>query len=116
MKQPNYTSKSLNLTLDNMSEICPVAHALSSELRLSILAALCRRSKNINELAHELYVPVSTVALNVQVLIDAGVLFAESQPGKRGLMKICARRIDNIHINLVALPKRQICEEGGRSP
>ena len=110
MKQPNYTSKSLNLTLDNISEICPVAHALSSELRLSILAALCRRSKNINELAHELDVPVSTVALNVQVLIDAGILFAESQPGKRGLMKICARRIDNIHINLVALPKRQICE------
>lgn len=106
-EQPNYISKSLNMTLDNPAEIWPIAHALSSKLRLDILAALCRRSKNINELARELNVPISTVALNIQVLIDAGILFAEAQPGKRGMMKICARKIDEIYINLIALPDNQ---------
>lgn len=108
-REANYTNKDLNFTLDNISEISPIAHALSSELRLSILSALCKKSKNINELAKELDVPISTVALNVQVLIDAGILFAQSLPGKRGQMKICMRRVDNIHINLVTIPKR--CEQ-----
>lgn len=106
-QQPDFTSKSLNLSLANKKDICSIAHALSSELRLNILEILGRNSKNINELSRELDVPVSTIALSVQILIDSGILFAESQPGKRGQMKICARRIDTVNINLVNIQENQ---------
>ena len=34
---PNFSSKNLELTLDNIEQIQPIAHALSTTLRLKIL-------------------------------------------------------------------------------
>ena len=89
----------INMQLD---EIYPVMHALSSKLRLQIVRMIGMRSMNLNEMAQVLDVPLSTISLNVSVLEKAGLIYAETQNGVRGTMKLCSRMTDRIMVNLVA--------------
>lgn len=98
-----------NLLLDitgQIDEIALVAHALSSPLRLRMIRLLSRKSMNLNELAQELSVPMSTVSLNVSVLEKANLVFTELHPASRGMMKLCSRITDRIGINLVEIEER----------
>lgn len=99
---PNFASKRLELTLDQPELIQPIAHALSTELRLRILQRVQSRGMSVNELARALDVAPSTVALNVQVLESAGLIRCDAQPGARGKLKICDRRLDTIAIRLTS--------------
>lgn len=100
-RTPNFLSKEVALNIERLEEIQPVFHALSTELRLKIIRCIAWSSKSVNELARELDMPVSTVALNVQVLEKAGLIVCDTQPGVRGTLKLCSRRIDQIMIDLV---------------
>ena len=100
-RTPNFLSKEVALNIERLEEIQPVFHALSTELRLKIIRCIAWNSKSVNELARELDMPVSTVALNVQVLEKAGLIVCDTQPGVRGTLKLCSRRIDQIMIDLV---------------
>ena len=100
-RTPNFLSKEVALNIERLEEIQPVFHALSTELRLKIIRCIAWNSKSVNELARELDMPVSTVALNVQVLEKAGLIVCDTQPGVRGTLKLCSRRIDRIMIDLV---------------
>ena len=94
-------SKHINLSLNEIERLCPVAKALSSPLRVRMLALLSSRSMNVNEIADALSMPVSTAALNVRQLEDSGLIYTEIQPGIRGAMKLCSRRIDSVSMRLV---------------
>lgn len=94
-------SKHLNLSIGNAEEMYPVVKALASPLRLQILSMLSTRSMHVNEVADRLSLPVSTVALKIRALEDAGLILCEQQPGIRGVMKLCHRRLDSIGISLV---------------
>ena len=94
-------SKHINLSLNEIERLCPVAKALSSPLRVRILALLSSRSMNVNEIADALSMPVSTAALNVRQLEESGLIYTEIQPGIRGAMKLCSRRIDSVSMRLV---------------
>lgn len=96
----NFTSKEVALGIENIEDLCSVSHALSTKLRLNIVRCIASGGKSINELARALAVPVSTVALNVQVLEKAGLIVCDTQPGARGTLKLCNRRIDRLMINL----------------
>lgn len=99
--------KNLNLDITGqIDEIAVIAHALSSPLRLRMIRLLSRKSMNLNELAQELSVPMSTVSLNVSVLERANLVFSELQPASRGMMKLCSRITDRIGITLVAMEER----------
>lgn len=100
MREEKFSRKSVMLNLDEIREIQPLAHALSTELRLQILCLIVNRGMSINEIARALEVPVSTVALNVQVLENAGVIECETQPGVRGTQKLCTRKLDQITFRL----------------
>lgn len=97
----NLTSKEVALRIDNISEMQPILHALSTELRLGIIRCIAVGKMSINELAHELDVPVSTIALNVQVLEKAGLISCDTRPGQRGVLKLCNRRVDKLTVELV---------------
>ena len=101
----NPVGKELHLRMDHMEEVRVVAHALSSDVRLRILAMIGATSMNVNEIARELGAPVSTTALNIQVLERAGLVSCEMQPGTRGAMKMCVRGIDRVHISLSPTPR-----------
>ena len=97
---PNFTSKEVELDIDHYQGILPVAHALSTELRLQIIRLISNRGMSVNEIARELDVPLSTTALNVQVLEKAGLITCDTQPGVRGTLKLCDRRIDRLTLRL----------------
>ena len=86
-------SKHISFSLSQIERLCQVAKALSSPLRVKMIGLLASRSMNVNELAEALSMPVSTAALNVRQLEEAGLISTEIQPGIRGAMKLCSRRI-----------------------
>lgn len=94
-------NKHIRLSIEQMDQLCPVAKALSSPLRVRMIALLRERSMNVNELADALNMPVSTAALNVRQLEDAGLISTQIQPGIRGAMKLCSRKIDSVSLHLV---------------
>lgn len=99
---PNFSSKNIELTLDELEQIQPIAHALSTTLRLNVLRLVQARGMSVNELARALDVPPSTMALNVQVLENAGLIRCDAQPGARGKLKICDKRRDTVTIRLTS--------------
>lgn len=100
-------NKQVHLDINGeMEKIQPVAHALSSMLRLKIIHLIGRRSMSVNELAQALGEPLSTISLNVSVLEKAGLVYTEAQSGVRGTMKLCSRMTDRIAINLVTNDER----------
>lgn len=93
-------TKQISLNIDNEKELYEIARALASEVRIEILKLLNYSSLNVNEIAEKLNIPTSTAAVNVKVLEDAGLILTELQPGVRGSMKLCSRRMDAINIEL----------------
>ncbi|MFR2149665.1 MAG: ArsR/SmtB family transcription factor [Christensenellales bacterium] len=94
-------SKHISFSLGQIERLCQVAKALSSQQRVKMIGLLASRSMNVNELADALGMPVSTAALNVRQLEEAGLISSEIQPGIRGAMKLCSRRIDSVSMHLV---------------
>lgn len=94
--------KHMHLHIDEAERLCEVARALSNPVRVQIMQLLGQKSmRSVNELAECLNVPISTVALAVRTLEEAGLIFTENMPGVRGMMKLSTRKIDNLSIELV---------------
>lgn len=91
----------ISLSMNEMERLCPVAKALSSPMRVKMLALLNGRSMNVNEIAEALNLPVSTAALNVRQLEESGLINTAIQPGIRGAMKLCSKRIESVSMRLV---------------
>jgi predicted transcriptional regulator len=94
-------TKHINLSIGKAEGMHPIMKALGSPLRLEILRILGSQPMHINEIAQSLGIPVSTAALNVHELEAAGLIMTEQQPGTRGSIKLCTRRLDSLSINLV---------------
>ena len=103
-------SKHLSLTLGDTDRLCAVAKALSSPIRARMLGLLHYRTMNVGELAEALGLPMSTAALNVRQLEEAGLISCEIQPGVRGAMKLCLQKVDSVSMRLVPDPR-----DGGSS-
>ncbi|MBQ6562493.1 MAG: helix-turn-helix domain-containing protein [Clostridia bacterium] len=95
------------LSLEKPEELQMIAKALSSPLRLEIMRALWTKSMNVGELAEQLNQPMSTTALAVKVLEDAGIIKTEVQPSVRGTMKLCTRKLDYIAMDLTPHEEQQ---------
>ena len=50
---------------------------------------------------------MSTAALSIKILAEAGIITAESQPGVRGAIKLCSRRLDSVSIDLAPPDEHQ---------
>ena len=92
--------KHVDLSLARPDMLYRFTHALASPVRIRIMQALCERSMNVGELSQVLDIPMSTTALAVKTLEEAGLITTETQPGARGSMKLCSRRIDTMSIKL----------------
>ncbi|MBQ8618876.1 MAG: helix-turn-helix domain-containing protein [Clostridia bacterium] len=92
--------KHVDLSLSKPDMLYRFAHALASPVRIRIMQALCDQSMNVGELSQTLDIPMSTTALAVKTLEEAGLITTETQPGARGSMKLCSRRIDTMNIRL----------------
>ena len=92
--------KHADLSIRRPETLTRIARALSSELRVSVLAELSRRSRSVGELAKVLDVPMSSMAVAVKTLEEAGLIRCDYQPGALGSLKICTRKLDTISIEL----------------
>ena len=92
--------KHVELSIDKPDQLYRFAHALASPVRIRIMQALGSRSMNVGELAETLDIPMSTTALAVKTLEEAGIITTETQPGARGAMKLCSRRLDSLSVQL----------------
>lgn len=88
------------VTLNQVKALAEIGKALGAETRLAIIKLLQSKSLNVKEIAEKLQIPVSTAASNVNILEDAGLIITNYQPGVRGSMKLCGRRINEISILL----------------
>ncbi|WP_026701759.1 ArsR/SmtB family transcription factor [Salibacterium aidingense] len=101
----------LELSINNLDQLKSVSHALSSEIRLKMIHLLNQRTMNIHELGEALEIPLSTAAAHVKVLEDALLIITELRPAKRGVMKVCTRNFDDIHIQLNKPPENPAKQE-----
>jgi len=95
-----YLPKELTIGIEDGNKLLAVAKALSSKSRIDIIELLNYGSFNINEIAEKLDLPVSTAAMNVRILEEADLIRTELQPGVRGSMKLCSRKIDVLNLHL----------------
>ena len=103
-----------NFLTVNPEQNIDVLKGLASPIRVSILKALHASGKlNVNQLSAELALPQSTVATNVQMLEEAGLITTETVKAKKGHQKICAARYDEIIVRFQtdkAPPKSNVVE------
>jgi len=92
--------KHIDLSLAKPDMLYRIAHALASPVRIRIMQALCNQSMNVGELSQALDIPMSTAALAVKTLEEAELITTETQPGARGSMKLCSRKIDTLSVDL----------------
>jgi predicted transcriptional regulator len=88
------------VSIDNDNELMDVARALSSPQRLDIVKLLQGASLNIKEIATALKQPMSSTALNVEILREAGIIDVETRYTQTGKSKLCSRSCDGVIVDL----------------
>lgn len=92
----------LSVTTSDNTE---VLRALASPLRLQILQLLHDNgAMNVNDIRAALGLPQSTIATNVIVLEESGLVTTKSIKGKRGQQKICSARFSEILVRFANGP------------
>lgn len=88
------------INLNQKEQLAAIGKALSSELRLQILAELEEQSYNVNEIAELLQIPASSAAMHVRVLEEAGLIETELRAAVRGSMKVCRKTVTEVQLDL----------------
>jgi predicted transcriptional regulator len=78
--------------------------ALASEQRVMLLDMLRKQTMNVNELAEALSLPQSTVATNIGILEDAGLVLTEKIRARKGNQKRCSTAFSEL---LVQFPEEK---------
>lgn len=100
-------SKHLSLSIEQPEQMAAVARALGSPVRLELLRLLDEHSLlSVNEIAQRMNLPVSSAALYVKQLEEAGLIATETQPGIRGAMKLSSLKVDSVAFALNAARER----------
>src|SRR6202140_5190977 len=74
-----------------------ILKGLASSVRVSILKLLrVKGPLNVNDISRFLALPQSTVATNVQVLEESGLIDTDTVKARKGHQKICSARYDEI--------------------
>ncbi len=90
----------MKLTLDDDEKVLNLAKALSSPIRIDILKLLIFSSMSVKEIALTLGQPISSTALNINLLEQAGLLFTEVHYTTTGKTRTCYRSCDKVVITL----------------
>jgi predicted transcriptional regulator len=93
-----------NFLTINPEEDIDVLKGLASPIRVRILKLLHSQGRlNVNDISRQLNLPQSTVAVNVQMLEEAGLIATEAVKAKKGHQKICSARFDEIIVRFEAV-------------
>ena len=84
--------RDINLHLGNPEHherICKIGKSLSVPARLDILDILKNTPRSLQEISNILNLPLSSVALHIKHLEEAGLIVTENQSGTHGSMRVC---------------------------
>ncbi|MDR3167310.1 MAG: helix-turn-helix domain-containing protein, partial [Treponema sp.] len=96
------------MDINQPEETAAVLKALSSPIRLKMLQTINETPLvNISELAEQFALPLSSAALHVRVLEEAGLIFIQEKPGLRGTQKMCAVLIEDLYLNVFHRSKNE---------
>ena len=80
----------LNLAAASHKEhLVAIGKALSSPVRIDIMNLIKTKPLSLQEIARLLQIPLSSTAMHIRCLEDAGLIITENQPGIRGSMRVC---------------------------
>lgn len=102
----------LQLSIKDPKILAKICHALSTDLRLSIISQLETETISCLELANRLGYPLSTISTNVKILEEAGLVATELLPAKNGSKKLCSLVYFDLIIQLgygYLIPKNSNC-------
>ncbi|HUS14006.1 MAG TPA: helix-turn-helix domain-containing protein [Chloroflexia bacterium] len=85
-------------------QIVTVLKALASLPRWRIMQCLASGGQSVNAVAEALHMPLSTVAAQIKILQDAGVIHSELRAASHGLAKTCTRTYDNLVVEFPFAP------------
>lgn len=95
------------LHFHSMKEASEVLKALSAPMRIEIMEILYKDGdKNLNDLANMLGLTNSAISLHISKLEKAGLIEIHTTAGKRGSMKICKPKHDQLIIDMA--PKEKL--------
>jgi len=97
-----------NFLTINPEENIEILKGLASPVRVGILKLLhVAGPLNVNEISARLKLPQSTVATNVQVLEDTGLITTETVRAKKGHQKICSARFDEVIVRFEGVAQQR---------
>lgn len=85
-------------TPDHKASIVAVGKALSSPTRIDIMNLIKTKPLSLQEISRLLQIPLSSTAMHIRCLEDAGLVFTENQPGIRGSMRVCMCHFLSFHL------------------
>jgi predicted transcriptional regulator len=110
MEDIELTNRALTLSnIKDTGQLRLVLKALDSDNRLRILDYLSNKVATLSEIAAVMELPISTTALHIDTLKEAGLISIQHKPSTRGgIQKVCARMYDRIEVRLpVVKPERE---------
>lgn len=81
--------------------IAKATKALSSPVRINILKIIKDRPLNMSEISERINAPISSTAMHIRVLEEAGFVITQSLPGVRGSQRVCALKAGQLTIHIV---------------
>lgn len=97
----------ITVDLNQMERSAGIFKALASPVRLEMLKTLIDKPANISELAERFSLPLSSAALHVRVLEEAGLIFIQEKRGIRGSQKLCAIYFEDLYLNMAPKPNNE---------
>lgn len=76
----------------------PVFQAMASKTRLQIISILKNNELSIKDLSSILNLSSGITTRHIKMLEQAGIVESYSQPGKRGLLKLCRLKINEMQV------------------
>jgi len=98
------------LSIERPEVLVKVSRALSTKLRLDILQAIEDQPISVTQLSKQLNCSLSTMASNVKILEEAGLIRTQLKPAKNGSMKLCSPvyRDIRMHLHKKATDKQEV--------
>lgn len=100
-KGENNMKEHLFLDFTDIEQSAIVAKALASDVRLRILDIIQEKPLNVSEIASKAAIPISTAALHIKILEEAGIVITQFMPGLRGSQRMCGLRVGKVEFTIL---------------
>ncbi|MHA1860261.1 MAG: ArsR/SmtB family transcription factor [Candidatus Asgardarchaeia archaeon] len=85
----------------NIEQLIPMAKALSSSTRVSILRLLSKENCDVSTIAKKLRQTEANISAQIKILEKVGLVKSYYEPGDHGVRKICTLKVRRIIFNII---------------